>query len=281
LKVAVTGADGLLGSDLVPALRAREHDVVALASDVTDPAEVEKEVATVRPEWVVHLAAFTRVDDCEAEPDRAHRVNGAGAGNVARAAHEIGASILHMSTDYVFDGMGRRPYREDDPTAPLSAYGRSKLEGEEQVRNANPDHLIVRTSWLYGHHGRCFPKAILQRLESRAPLRVVNDQRGAPTWTRDLAEGVLSLFDRGVTGETFHCTASGECTWFDFAAHIARRSGIPAQIDAIDSATFAAPAPRPAYSVLSNEKFQRATGRSLPNWRESADRYLDEELRPS
>jgi dTDP-4-dehydrorhamnose reductase len=259
-------------------LAEKEHEVHRMTADITSHDDVAKELASIRPAWVFHLAAFTRVDDCESKPDLAHHVNADGAGNVAGAAHDVGASLLYISTDYVFDGKAEQPYREEDSTGPLSVYGRSKLEGEHQVRRANPRHLIVRTSWLYGHHGRCFPKAILDRVKAGAPLRVVNDQRGAPTWTIDLARGLLALVGRGAVGETFHCSAGGACTWFDFAEHIVGRSGREAQIEAIGSAAFGAPAPRPAYSVLSNDKFEQATGNRLRDWKPPADEFLDEEL---
>ena len=280
MKAAVTGADGLLGKDLVPALRENGDGVLALARrppDVVRIEEVRESLGRFRPDWVFHLAAFTRVDECESNQRLAHEVNGKGAGNVAEVAADLGAAVVMMSTDYVFDGRSREPYREDDPPAPRSVYGRSKLEGEIQVREANPRHLIVRTSWLYGLHGRCFPEVILRRARSGQPLRVVDDQRGAPTWTRDLARALLRLVASGAVG-TFHCTARGECTWHEFAAHIVRRAGLRMQVEAIDSASFGAPAPRPAYSVLSNERFERVTGTRMPAWKPSADEYLDRAL---
>ncbi len=278
--MAVTGADGLLGADLVLTLESLGHDVVPTGSTAPDIRwldDVRDSIVPFQPDWVFHLAAFARVDDCESKPEFAFEVNALGAANVAQVAAEVEAGIVYISTDYVFDGESRRPYSEGDPTRPLSVYGKSKLQGELEVRKANPRHLIVRTSWLYGRMGHCFPKTILNRIRLGAPLRVVNDQRGAPTWTLDLCEGLLRLVASESIG-TYHCTAMGECTWHDFATRIVRRVGVHVEVEAIDSETFGARAPRPKYSLLSNRRFQEATGWNMPDWKSSADRFLDEVL---
>ena len=281
MKVAVTGAEGLLGNELTAELRREGHEVSSLLNndpDIRRFEDVRVRFAAFRPRWVFHLAAFTKVDECETKSELAREVNAFGAGNVAKAANEVDASVLMMSTDYVFDGRSRNPYREDDPTGPLSVYGRTKLEGEDLVRAANPHHLIVRTSWLYGHHGRCFPEVIVRKLRAGDPLRVVDDQHGAPTWTRDLSKGLLKLVSSGAAAGTVHCTAQGECTWYEFARHIADRMGIEADIQPISSSEFGAPAKRPEFSVLDNRKFRELTGHLLPDWKASANQFLEEEL---
>ncbi len=279
MKLVVTGAAGMLARALVPALVAAGHEVLAPGEaefDVTRPAaELARALEACKAEWVVHLAAFTRVDECESRPEKAFAVNAVGSLNVALAARRVGAGVLALSTDYVFDGRGARPYREDDPAGPLSAYGWSKWLGEEAVRAVSPRHLVVRTAWLYGAGGANFVDAILAKARAGEPLRVVDDQRGAPTWTRDLAEGLARLLASGRTG-IFHCTASGECTWHDLAAHVLARAGLSVPLARADSASLGRAARRPAYSVLDLSRFESATGWRMPPWREAVDRYLGE-----
>jgi dTDP-4-dehydrorhamnose reductase len=272
----VTGAGGMLARALVPALERAGHHVVAppeAECDVTDHATLVRRVKAARPDWVFHLAAYTRVDDCEREPDRAHLVNGLGARNAALAAAEAGAAVLAVSTDYVFGGDGNRPWREHDPAAPRSVYGASKWAGEQAVREVHPRHLVVRTAWLYGAGGPNFVDTILARARAGEALRVVDDQRGAPTWTEDLAPALLALAETAQYG-TYHCTSEGDCTWHEFAVHLVRRAGLAAEVARIDSATLGRPAPRPAYSVLDNGWFHHVTGRRMPHWRDAVDRYL-------
>jgi dTDP-4-dehydrorhamnose reductase len=274
--VAVTGAGGMLGRAVVPALAAAGHEAIALRrehADVTRMAELRRAFAAARPDWVLHLAAFTRVDDCESDPDRAHLVNGLGARHVAQAAAEAGAAVLALSTDYVFSGAATRPYREHDATGPLSVYGASKLAGEQGVRDVNPRHVVVRTAWLYGQGGANFVDTILARARAGEPLRVVDDQRGAPTCASDLAPALVRLAEAGRYG-TYHVTSAGECSWHELAVHALRRAGLAAPVARIDSATLARPARRPAYSVLSNRLFEHVTGHRMPHWQEAVDRYL-------
>jgi dTDP-4-dehydrorhamnose reductase len=277
VKLVVTGAAGMLARALVPALKAAGHDVVAPAEaelDVTQrPAALLPTFRAQAADWVIHLAAFTRVDDCENRVADAFAVNAGGSLNVALAAREAGAGVLTVSTDYVFDGRGTRPYREDDPAAPVSVYGRSKWLGEEAVRAVTPRHLIVRTAWLYGKGGPNFVDGILGKARSGEALRVVDDQRGSPTWTEDLAAGLVRLLAGGCTG-TFHCTNSGDCTWYDLAAHVVERAGLRVDLARSDSASLGRPAPRPAYSVLDSSRFESATGWRMPPWQKAVDRYL-------
>ncbi|HET7225719.1 MAG TPA: dTDP-4-dehydrorhamnose reductase [Candidatus Eisenbacteria bacterium] len=278
MRVLATGGGGMLARAAVPAFMGAGHDVLALTKaelDVTDPDAVRRAVRDARPDWVLHLAAFTHVDACETEAWRAFAVNGFGAANVAAAAREAGAGISAISTDYVFPGDAREPYREHDPAAPRSTYGASKWVGEECVRWTNPRHQVVRTSWLFGAGGPNFVDTILAKARAGDALRVVDDQRGSPTWTGHLAEGLLALVARGTPG-TYHCTSSGACTWFDLAAYALERAGVRASLERTDTASFPRPARRPAWSVLSAEAFERATGWRMPDWRQGVDRYLAE-----
>jgi dTDP-4-dehydrorhamnose reductase len=274
--VLVTGAGGMLAQAVVPALRRGGHEVTGLTRaelDVTDAARVHDAVNRARPDWVCHLAAFTDVDGCESRFDHALRVNGEGAGHAAAAARAAGAAVLSISSDYVFAGDDPRPRRETDAVGPVSAYGRSKLAGEEAVRAANPRHAIVRTAWLYGRGGRNFVDTIRERALAGAPLSVVDDQRGSPTWTEDLAWALVELMERNATG-TFHATNGGDCTWHEFACEICAQVGARVEVARRSSAELDRPAKRPAYSVLDTDLLQRTLGRGLPHWRDALARYV-------
>ncbi len=276
MRALVTGAAGMLARALVPALEHAGHAVVAppeAECDVTDFEALSRTVRAAAPDWVFHLAAWTRVDDCERDPDRAHLVNGLGARNAALAAAAAGAAVLAISTDYVFGGAGERPWREHDPAAPACVYGASKWAGEQAVREVHPRHVVVRTAWLYGAGGPNFPDTILARARAGETLRVVDDQRGSPTWTEDLAPALVALAERAQYG-TYHCTSEGDCTWHEFAVHLVTRANLAVEVARTDSATFGRPARRPAYSVLDNGWFRHVTGRRMPHWRDAADRYL-------
>jgi dTDP-4-dehydrorhamnose reductase len=269
----------MLAQALIPLLESRGHTVRGLAradADVTDLEVLGPQVAAFRPDWVAHLAAYTKVDDCESHPEDAFRVNELGARNAAVAAAAAGAAVLAISSDYVFDGAGTRPYLEDDQAAPRSVYGESKWAGEQAVRTSQPRHAIVRTSWLYGHGGPNFVDTVLRKGRAGEPLRVVDDQRGSPTWTRDLAEGLARLMEAGAFG-TFHCTNSGDATWYDLAALVLERAGLRTSLERTNTASFPRPARRPAYSVLDNRRFERVTGSSLPPWQDAVARYLESE----
>ena len=259
----------MLGRDLVVAGERAGHDVSALTHsevDITDAEAVERALSQAAPEWVANCAAFTRVDDAETEAEEAMRINGEGAGVVARAAHSAGATVLLPSTDYVFDGEKAGGYVEADPTGPLSSYGRSKLAGEE----ASEGHLVVRTSWLFGSGGRNFVETMLGLAERRDELKVVEDQVGAPTFTAHLAGGLVTLMESGARG-TRHLTASGSCSWREFAEAIFERSGARVRVQGCTTEEFGAPAPRPRHSVLRSE---HADTPRLPHWSEGLDAYL-------
>ncbi len=240
---------------------------------MTRPGALRHALKSFEPEWIFHLAAFTRVDDCEKEADRAHLVNGLGSRLVAQAAADLGIPMLALSSDYMFDGRAGGPYREYDSTNPLSVYGKSKLAGELAVREVNPRNLIVRTAWLYGRGGTNFIDTILRRAQAGEPLEVVDDQRGSPTSTSDLAGALLQLAEARQFG-TYHVTNSGDCTWFDLASHVLRHVGLSVAVEPISTRALGRPAPRPAYSVLSNLLYEQVTGHRMPPWQEAVERYL-------
>lgn len=258
----------MLGRDLVTAAERAGHDVNAVTRadlDVTDDAAVRATLRDAGPDWVANCAAYTRVDDAEAEAEQALLVNGEGAGVVARIAEAAGATVLYPSTDYVFDGE-KAEYLESDPVAPLSSYGRSKLAGEQ----ASAGGLIVRTSWLFGTGGRNFVETMLGLAERREEIRVVEDQVGAPTFTAHLAPALVSLMEGGAGGVR-HVTAAGSCSWREFAAEIFDRTGTSVRLEGCTTADFGAPAPRPRHSVLATE---HADTPVLPHWSEGLDAYL-------
>jgi len=276
LRIAVTGAAGMLAKALLPQLESAKHELLALSrdqADVTSFPALRAAIEPFKPEWVIHLAAFTRVDECEREAELAFRVNGLGARNAALVAAACGAAVLTISTDYVFDGRGKRPYREYDHVGPLSVYGRSKWAGEEAVRDASHRHVIVRTAWLYGAGGANFVDSILRKARHGEPLAVVDDQRGSPTWTHDLARALVGLVSASEFG-TYHCTNGGECTWHELAEHVIRRAGHDGPVERATTAALARPAPRPAYSVLDGSWCEHVTGHRMPHWKDAVDRYL-------
>lgn len=265
----------MLGQALCPLL-ARFHDVEPLPIDkldITSLRDTRALIGAARPDWVVHAAAFTQVDEAETKPLEAYRVNAVGSRNVAVAAQEAGAGILYFSTDYVFDGTSPAPYREWDVPGPINHYGRSKLAGENLVRQLCPRHLIVRTSWLFGPGGQNFVDKILKRTQDGQPLRVVQDQRGSPTLTEDLAEMSRQLLERGCFG-TYHVTNSGSCSWYEFAREIVVISGLSTEVVPVTSAAYVTPAARPAYSVLDNYLLKCEGISLLPPWQDALARYL-------
>jgi dTDP-4-dehydrorhamnose reductase len=261
--------------------RARGHDVVALGRaelDVTDERNVASTIAGHAPDAVVHCAAYTAVDRAESEPDRAFAVNRDGARHVAAAASRAGAVVLQVSTDYVFDGRGDRPYLPDDETGPRSVYAKSKLEGEHAVLDGCEESIVVRTSWLYGG-GSGFVPAILRRAGRGEPLRVVDDQRGRPTWAPHAASTLLDLLGRDVRG-IWHVAGGGECTWYELAERAVRLAGYDVPIEPVSTAELGAPAPRPAYSVLDLEATERLLGRRMVDWREALAEYIRRDGEP-
>lgn len=281
MKVVVVGAGGLLGSELVPAL-AGGHDVMAPGRaelDVRSEASVRAYLEAARPAAVVNCAAFTNVDGAESAFEDAFAANAAGPRNLALAARDAGARLIHISTDYVFDGKAGRPYVESDPANPQGVYARSKWMGEQFVREIGGDWTIVRTQALYGPRGPSFLKAILGRVEAGEPLRVVDDQFVAPTRAADLAETLRRILEEGGPG-TYHASANGECSWHEFARAILEETGRPDHpLVAISTAELSRPAPRPQASVLRNLHLELTIGDTLPHWRVGLRTHLREHQR--
>lgn len=273
----VTGAHGQLGRALTARCAARGlpcegRDLDTI--DISNADEVEAWVVAARPRVVVNCAAYTAVDDCEAQPDLAMRVNGTAVGHLAAACNRAGARLVQVSTDYVFSGRGGRPYREDDPPAPRSAYGRSKLRGEELAARAER-HLIVRTAWLYGHGGRHFVGAIRHQIDDGArTLRVVADQHGSPTFCDDLAQAIVDLVEGGAAG-VVHAVNAGGTSWHGFAEEIVRLVGADVEVVPVATSEHPRPAPRPAYSVLDTSRLERLLQRPMPPWQDGLRRYVD------
>jgi dTDP-4-dehydrorhamnose reductase len=275
MRVTIVGASGLLGRALMREWS--EDAVTGLTSrdaDIRDAKRVQQVVKESRPEWVVLAAACTDVDGCEANPEPAFAVNRDGAVNVAKAAGELGARLVFLSSDYVFDGTKAAPYETDDASNPQSVYGQTKAEAEIRLQELIPDCCIARTSWLFGTGGKCFPDTILKLAASRPALDVVNDQRGCPTYALDLARAIMQLCRKNASG-IVHVTSAGDCTWFEFAQEIVRRAGLATTVRPVSSRQMARPAPRPAYSVLSPARLH-ALGIEMPSWRNAVQRYLEE-----
>jgi dTDP-4-dehydrorhamnose reductase len=285
IRVLVTGARGQVGADVARALEGRAqviaHDRSTL--DLADPAQIAQRVREARPDVIVNAAAYTAVDRAEAEEELARAVNGEAPGVLAEEAKRSGALLIHYSTDYVFDGTKDGAYLESDATHPLGAYGRSKLAGERAIAASGAPHVILRTSWVYAPEGRNFLLTMLKFAATRDEVRVVDDQRGAPTSSLHLARATLDLFTRGdrsreLTAQDvarvkeaaglYHATAAGETTWFSFAQAIFAALPRAPRLVAISTPEYPTPARRPANSVLSNAKLQSALGVALPDWRE-------------
>jgi dTDP-4-dehydrorhamnose reductase len=280
MRITIFGATGLLGSAL---MREWSDDAVTGFSsgdvDIRDAKRVQQAVQETRSEWIVLAAAYTDVDGCEGNPEKAFAVNRDGAINVATAAQAAGARLLFLSSDYVFDGKKATPYETGDARNPQSVYGRTKAEAEIRLLELMPDCCIVRTSWLFGIGGKCFPDTILKLAASRPALDVVNDQRGSPTYAVDLARAIIQLCRKNATG-IVHATNSGNCTWFEFAEEIVRSAGLATTVRPVSSQQMARPAPRPAYSVLSSNRLQ-VLGIEMPSWHDALRRYLEKRQAPA
>jgi dTDP-4-dehydrorhamnose reductase len=276
MKVLITGAGGMTGSELVRQARERSWDVVPLTKadlDITDARAVEGVVGHERPDVIINAAAYTAVDAAESAAEAAMAVNAAGPENVARAAKTNGAQVLHISTDYVFDGESPEPYEPDDRPAPINVYGESKLAGEMALRESCPEHVIVRTSWVYSHEGKNFVRTMLRAAEEKREIRVVMDQHGCPTSSQDLARALLcaaNLMVRSFVVGTYHFCNAGSTTWFDFANAIFDMSDYhPPRVVPITTAEFPTAARRPRRSVLNTNSFQLAFGVEPRPWQEA------------
>jgi len=278
LRILVTGANGMLGTALVPVLQKR-HEVWGIDAqdcDIRDARAVAAVLRARNPEMVVHLAAYTNVDGCEANPQLAEETNALGTRNIAITCAEIDAAMLYLSTDYVFDGTKTGAYREVDPPNPVSVYGKSKWQGEEYVRTLLKRAFICRTSWLYGPNGRNFVTTILKAAQQQKVLRVVDDQHGSPTYTRHLSQKIAQLAETRAYG-VYHTTGSGTCSWFEFARTIVRLWPVEgAEVLPIKSHESGRAAPRPANSVLENRALQTAGLGLMPHWEIALTEYFGE-----
>jgi dTDP-4-dehydrorhamnose reductase len=281
MRVLVIGSTGLLGKVL---LEKWDGDAITGVGsrevDIRDSSQLRQLFDRCRPEWTVLAAAYTDVDGCEKDPERAYEVNRAGAVNVARAVRDAQSKLLFLSTDYVFDGSKNIPYESEDAVCPINVYGRSKAEAEKSIREILPSCCILRTSWLFGAAGRCFPNTILDLARSQKKLRVVADQIGSPTFNRDLAGAIVKLVRADAHG-TIHVSNGGACSWCEFARQLLRTGGFAdATLEAVRAEDFPRPAPRPKYSVLSKASLERY-GIPMRPWQETLGDYFADRLKTS
>src|SRR6266567_3675830 len=275
MRVLIFGATGMLGKALTQ--RWSGDEVIGLGSsdaDIRSLEQVHGAVKQAKPDWIVLAAAYTDVDGCEINPTLAASVNTQGAINVSKAAAEAGARLLFVSTDYVFDGKNSSPYEVNEERNPINAYGKSKADAEVGMVGILPDCCIVRTSWLFGPGGKCFPDTILKLAATRSEIDVVNDQRGCPTYTFDLADAIVNLCRKEARG-LVHCTNRRECSWYEFATEIIRQAGALTSVRPTTSEKFVRPAERPKYSVLSSASLEKY-GIEMRPWHETLPDYLRE-----
>lgn len=277
MRLLITGGLGLLGKEIArvfegsAGIRSTDRE----EWDVTDPAACRREVDGFRPDVVIHCAAWTAVDRAESEAEAARLLNVEGTRNVARACRERGAVMVTFGTDYIFDGASSRPYREEDPANPLSVYGKTKWAAEQALREEGGDHLLVRTQWMFGPAGKNFIRTILEKARQGETLRVASDQVGCPTFSRDLAGAVRNLLGARARG-TVHFSGEGETSWFGLARYVLERCGLPAALlSPAQTRELPYPAPRPAYGVLSKEKYRAITGASPRPWEDAVGEYLE------
>jgi dTDP-4-dehydrorhamnose reductase len=276
MKVIVTGAKGQLGTDLVHLLADRGYEVYGYGReelDITNFNQVKQVISEVNPDIVIHAAAYTKVDLAESEPDQAFLINAYGTRNVTVASGAVGAKLVYISTDYVFDGTANVPYNEFAPTNPLSVYGKSKLAGEQFVRDFHSKFFIVRTSWVYGKHGNNFVKAMLKLAQERDELMIVHDQVGCPTYTVDLSNCILELIQTEKYG-VYHVSNSGHCSWYEFAKAIFEEAGIEVKVNPCTTKDFPRPAPRPAYSVFEHMALRLNGFSEMRKWREALREFI-------
>jgi dTDP-4-dehydrorhamnose reductase len=285
-RMLITGAEGQLGWELVRHCARKDMSHVGLSRqqlDLTRPEQIWSALREIRPRVVINAAAYTAVDRAESEPELAHAVNASGPRELARACQEVGALLIHVSTDYVFSGRSENPYREADATEPQGVYGQSKWSGEEQIRQALERHLIVRTAWVYGVHGNNFVKTMLRLGAERPQLRVVDDQWGNPTFASDLAEALLQVLQRGGDFSapeqwgTFHCVNAGVTTWFRFAQRILAEllSTGHLELQPIPSHEYPTPVKRPLYSALNCDRMEQTFGVKMRPWEQALEEMLE------
>lgn len=288
-KVLISGSSGMLGIDLceelerdyglygVDKVKSHESRVKKFVEcDITDAGSISAAVKEIGPDIVIHTAAMTDVDGCETDEDKAYKINAEGTKNIALACNGLDAVLIYISTDFVFDGRKKTPYKESDKTGPLGIYGDSKLKGEEAIKALSEKYFILRTSWLYGAHGKNFVDTIVAKAKTEKMLRVVDDQVGSPTYTKDLAVAIHRLLDKinlrhyGI----YHVSNSGSVSWYEYAKEILTLAGSDVKVEPISSKELNRPAKRPAMSVLDNTKFQEYTGYKMRGWAEALREYL-------
>ena len=271
----------MLGSDLVDILENESQHELILADieelDITNLEKVKKMINQEKPEIVMNMAAYTDVDGCETSRELAYNVNAIGPKNLAIASNEIGTKLLHISTDYVFPGNSIKPYNEDDKTGPQSYYGVTKLEAEKFIKDSMENYFIVRTAWLYGINGKNFVKTMLNLAKNNTEITVVNDQRGSPTFTVDLANAIVELVKTDKYG-IYHVTNSDECSWYEFAKDIFELANVEIEVKPVTTAEYPTPAKRPQYSALSHEKWNSSGFKPLRNFKKALKEYLELEL---
>ncbi len=301
-KVLITGSSGMLGTDLCQETSS-DYELFGLdmvrgpqftqggknffKGDITDREVAIGIISGVKADVVIHAAAWTDVDGCELNPDKAYSVNGGGTENIALGCQKAGSILIYMSTDFVFDGNETTPYREDDKVKALSVYGASKLKGEEAIRNIVDRYFILRTSWLFGRNGRNFVDTILSKAKVERKLRVVDDQVGTPTYTKDLSKAIRVLLEKIMDAENieeystrhagiYHLSNSGSVSWYDYAKKIFELKNIEIDLEPISSEGLDRPARRPSYSILDNSKFVNLTGYEMRGWQDALEEYLNE-----
>ena len=275
MKVLITGSNGMLGHDLIDVLNDK-HELILTTSktlDITDKEHTVEFIKENKPDIVINSAAYTDVDGCEENRERAFSVNGEGVRNLAIGCREADCPLVHISTDYVFNGKNDTPWVEDDEIGPIRVYGKSKLEGEQAIQEILDKFFIVRTAWLYGVNGGNFPKTMLELAKTHDELTVVYDEVGTPTYTPDLAEAIGKLIETDYYG-IYHITNSGSCSWCEFAKYIFEIAGVDVKVTPVTASEFARPAPRPSYSVLNNKKWVDNGFEPLRSYKEAIKDYL-------
>lgn len=276
MKILITGSNGMLGHDLAKVLKDK-HELILTTSktlDITDRQKTIDFISENKPDIVINSAAYTDVDGCEMNSDLAYSVNGEGVRNLALACSKIDCPLVHISTDYVFNGKNTRPWVEDDEIGPISVYGKSKRRGEEAILEILDKYFIVRTAWLYGINGRNFPKTMLELAENHSEITVVYDEVGTPTYTLDLAEKISELIETEYYG-IYHITNSGQCSWCEFSRYIFEIADRDVKVIPVTASEFARPAPRPSYSVLENKKLSDNGFEKLRDYKEAVKDYIE------
>lgn len=276
MKILITGSNGMLGHDLIEVLKDK-HELILTTSktlDITDQEQVIDFICDAKPDIVINSAAYTDVDGCESNQELAFNVNGEGVKNLSLACKEIDCALVHVSTDYIFNGENTRPWVEDDEIGPISVYGKSKLKGEEYIQEILDKYFIVRTAWLYGINGRNFPKTMLELAENHPEITVVYDEVGTPTYTPDLAQGISELIETDYYG-IYHLTNSDYCSWCEFARYIFEVADVDVNVVPVTASEFARPAPRPHYSVLENKNWIDNGFKPLRSYKEAIKEYVE------